>query len=147
MDLNQAVQHLAQARKELEQLDGEAGYCLACLQATGQWEDLNEAKVKKAAKQDEVAELETALRNLAVESYDEDGNKHPHPAIGVKEFTHLDYSPAMAKEYCLEHRIQAALKLDAKAFEKLAPGLDLGFVDTVKEFRATIATDLSEWVA
>jgi hypothetical protein len=51
----------------------------------------------------------------------------------------------MALIYCRQH-LPNALKLDARAFEKAAKVIPLSFVDVVETPKATIATDLSEYL-
>jgi hypothetical protein len=60
--------------------------------------------------------------------------------------TKIEYDTARALTYAREHLPQA-LKLDAREFEKVAKVLKLDFVTTHEEPQATIATDLSKYLA
>ncbi|MEN6507012.1 MAG: hypothetical protein ABFD92_20955 [Planctomycetaceae bacterium] len=147
MDLNDSVKYLAQARKEAADVRAEVEAAQAALEATTEWTTLQTEKARLARYALAESEADANLRELARSVYENsDGNKHPHPAVTVKLFDVLVYDPGQAKSYAIAH-LPNALKLDARAFEKAARVLGLDFVTIVTDARATIATDLSEWVA
>ena len=89
------------------------------------------------------AQAEGKLRELTLQAFGETGNKAPAPGVGVREVTKLTYEPKSALDWARAHGI--ALKLDKKAFEKIAaasPETRPGFVTITEEPQATIATDL-----
>jgi len=85
-----------------------------------------------------------AVRQAALTSYLETGNKRPHPAITVKLYTHLEYDAGLALTYCIQH-LPGALKMDARKFEAVAKAAHLSWVTTTEEPKPTIATDLSKY--
>lgn len=91
------------------------------------------------------ADLESQIRAEALAVYAADGNKKPHAAVSVKEFTVLKYDPKLALDYCVTHW-PAALKLNTTAFEKISQIARPEFVTEHVEPRAQIATDLSVYV-
>jgi hypothetical protein len=89
------------------------------------------------------AMLEQDIRSLAVTIFAADGDKRPHPAVGIREMTRVEYDERLARAYC-QHRLPDALRLDATVFEKVIRSLDEPpkFVTVYKEPTATIARDL-----
>lgn len=84
--------------------------------------------------------------DYAVEHFDGE-NKHPHPAITLKEFTVVDYPADRMKAWAIEHNHPGLLNLNASAAKKVATGPTAPeFVSVTKEIRATIKTDLSEYI-
>lgn len=77
-----------------------------------------------------------------------DGNKHPHPAVNIKDFTEVTIADEKgAREWCFDN-YRPALKLDEAAFKnalKIGHAPDyLGTVITVRKVQ--IATDLSKYL-
>jgi len=72
------------------------------------------------------------------------GEKHPHPAVEVKEFTVYDYVEQDAIDYC-KTAAPVALKfsLDSKLWKSIMERTVLPFVKKRTEKRAQIASDLS----
>ena len=97
----------------------------------------NESNAKTACE-----EAETILRNLALISYAETGEKAVAPGIGIRVMSRLGYDVKEAMAWALDHKL--ALKLDSSAFEKIAKTSDLPFVTTTEEPQATIATELEK---
>ena len=91
----------------------------------------------------EVGEAEDKLMELTLQAYAETGNKAPEVGVGIRILTKLSYDGKVAFDWAKEHKI--ALKLDTKAFEKIANASDEtrpSFVSVSKEPQATIATEL-----
>lgn len=88
----------------------------------------------------EVAEAEAKLRELALQSYAETGEKTVAPGIGIRVMSRLDYDTKVAMEWAMEHSL--ALTLDKKSFETFAKATPLEFVTISEEATATIATEL-----
>ncbi len=86
-------------------------------------------------------EAEAKLRELAVASYIETGEKAVAPGIGIRVMTCLTYDGQDALDWAMEHKL--ALKLDSPTFEKIAKTSKLLFVNIAEEPQATIATELN----
>jgi hypothetical protein len=93
----------------------------------------------------DVLDADEALRAAALRTYEGAQDKHPHPAVTVKLFTALEYETEEALGYCREH-LPKALKLDKRAFEKVARVVEPTFVTFIVEPRAQIDRDLSGYV-
>ena len=91
------------------------------------------------------AELEErTLRNATLQHFQETGDKHPHPALGVRETKKLVYDDKLAFAWAKEHDM--ALALDRKSFEQIAKASPPDFVTETVDIVPTIATDLSKYV-
>ena len=129
----------AQYRQEIADLEAEIAATPLGQRLTRVRDEL--LKVAQA----DVADAEGSVRKRALEMYQTDGNKRPHPAVTVKEFTTLSYDSAQALDYARQHLPQA-VKLDTRAFEKAAKVLELDFVTIAKDPRPTITRDLTPYV-
>lgn len=87
-----------------------------------------------------VSEAEDILRELTLQAYAETGNKAPEVGVGVRDQTVLNYDGKVAFDWAKAHKM--ALKLDTKAFEKIAKADPPDFVKITAEPQATIATEL-----
>ena len=85
-------------------------------------------------------EAEAKLRELTLQAYAETGNKAPEKGVGIREVTKLDYDPALALNWAMEHQIY--LKLDVSTFEKIAKASPIPFVRIYQEPQAIIAKEL-----
>jgi len=88
----------------------------------------------------DVAAEEAKLRELTLQAYAETGNKAPIEGVGIREVTKLEYDEKVAFDWAKAHKM--ALKLDTKAFEKIAKADTPDFVKIITEPQATIATQL-----
>ncbi len=88
----------------------------------------------------EVAVAEDALREMAISTYSETGNKAVALGVGIRETKVYTYDSKEALRWAIEHKL--ALSLDKKAFEGYAKQEDFDFVTLTKEPTATIATEL-----
>lgn len=79
--------------------------------------------------------------------YDYDGsNKHPHPAITIKDFTMYEYDPALARNWAMIE-MPALLELNVKKFEQVIGKIGApDFVTTSVDHRVTVSTDLSGYL-
>jgi hypothetical protein len=91
-----------------------------------------------------VAAIDEVTRAFAVDWFNATDDKKPHPAVTVKMYTILEYDPAVALDYCTKH-LPKALRLDRRAFEKVAKVLEPDFVTFCVEPRATILSKLEEY--
>ena len=87
-------------------------------------------------------EAEAELRQMAIDSYAETGNKQVAQGIVIKVGTSIEYSKDDAMAWAMDHKL--ALQLDVKAFEEMAKVSPngFGFVEISPEPKATIATEL-----
>lgn len=141
------ITYLAQLRQEVADRKAEIAGAQVELEATYEWQNIAGFKKQLDLAQGALAEAEANVRAVALAEYAANQDKHPHPAVTIKVYEVLAYDAEQAKSYAIAHNLPKLLKLDAKIFEKAANGLDLDFVTVTEEPRATIATDLSEWVA
>ena len=88
------------------------------------------------------SEVEILLRDMTLAAYRETGSKHPAPGVDVRLVQQLDYDPAIAQLWGYEHGV--CLRLDPRAFEKLAKAMPLDFVTITEVPVATIAGDLDK---
>lgn len=123
------------------------------------------ARTREAAARTAVAQLEAkhatvyqelghaSLQRSQAESvlrewpYHADGSKHPAPGLSLTATTRLNYSPAAAILWVLEHKHITLLSLKVAPFEKVAAGLQLPFVTTTEMLTVSIARDLTAAVA
>ncbi len=86
------------------------------------------------------------IREVAISTFAETGNKAPYPGVGIREREVLEFDKTKAFDWALEHRL--ALSLDSKAFEKIMKANKVlpDFVALKVEPQATIATDLSPYI-
>ena len=139
------VSHLAEARENVKKKEDSVSFLLEILGThtvyqdyLGALDDLKDAKANEK-------ELYTLVCETAEHSFD-GKNKHPHPAITLKEFTVVDYPDDLMKAWAIEHNHPGMLNLNKRAANKVATGPTAPeFVTIEKELRATIKTDLSEY--
>ena len=142
MELHEAVVCLAHWRKRTEDAQAKVRDMMNALMESPEY---------KAAAQESVdahqmmCETEDTVRRLAVDFYNATGDTQAHDVVAIKLYTELRYEPLAALEYCREH-LQQALKLDTKLFERIAKVAALDFVEIEQAPRATIASDLSEYL-
>lgn len=143
--LQDAVRELARARQAAKAAKSCAHEVEGQLNASPlglQLEKL-QAEVNEAAEHE--MELYDRVRALAVELFEKTGDKEPHQAAKIGLYTTLDYDPQRARDWSAAH-MPDLLKLDKRAFEKVAKAAPMTFVEIKKEPRARISTDLSEWM-
>jgi len=105
------------------------------------WEEKHKDLLDNAFNANEfVREEEARLRELTLQAYAETGNKTPAKGVGIRERTILTYENKIAFDWAKAHKM--ALKLDARAFEKIAKADPPDFVKITTEPQATIATQL-----
>lgn len=94
----------------------------------------------KAKQEEELAKLKVPIEEEAKKLFKETKEKSLYGGIGIKEYTTITYDPKKATDWALEKKM--FLNLDAKAFEKAAPSLNLDWVKTGKEPKVTFP---KEW--
>jgi hypothetical protein len=94
------------------------------------FEESNEALITNLHNtQAKLGELESGLRETAVEYYGHTGTKKMVGGIGIKVMTKLDYNPDKAFEWAKEHGL--ALQLDKRSFETIAKTQEIKIGDEV----------------
>lgn len=94
-----------------------------------------------------LARQDTNVRTLAIEIFNAEGqkDKRPHPDVGIKMRTYVDYDSKVALDYAMLH-YPGAVKLDRRAFEKIAKATEHDFVTIGKSPSASITRDLSAYL-
>ena len=147
--LAQNVSTLAELRKKIE----EAEFAVEITEREFQETALGQALADRRATLDDLMarakELDNQIRSYTVSIFENTGERHPHPAVGVRVYTKLQYDKDEALHWSQRH-LPKALKLDKRFFEKHAKGVaetqPIPFVQIVEEPRATVSSDLSEYV-
>lgn len=141
--LHKAITILADARVVLAQRETAKGAAEARLEETLAWSDYTNAKAQAEEARATAQAAYEAVCGFALDAFDGE-NKHPHPAVTIKEYTTLDYDEGKAMEHARQH-LPNCIKLDAVAFKKAAPALSLPFVTVGSDHKATVKRDLSEY--
>lgn len=135
------LKHLANLREDLDRAKSE----LAVLEDNFfNRPDVQALTTSIVETKGDIERTEAALRQAAIDCYKLTGNKSPYPGLGVRVSVRLDYNEAEALAYCIERKLDAALKLDNKKFEAAALVLRPPFVKETETESATIARDLSK---
>jgi hypothetical protein len=144
-ELQTAIYKLAKARQMTEMAEDEVRWTKKEISETELGVKLaEEEEIVRLSKADEAA-ARTALDELVLAQFD--GNKHPVPAITIKDYTVYGYDPKVAAPWALEN-MRGALVLDNKRFERLIAAGDVpDFVTVTVEHRVTVASDLSSYLA
>lgn len=139
------IKHLAQARKIQQEYKAELDELNAEIVERYGKRSKRIMSLLATAKAD-VKDAERDVREAAVAAHHHDGSKKPHEAVQVKMYTTLAYEPDDAIEYCIK-ALPNALKLDKRAFEKVAKVARPNFCDIRQEPRTTIARDLEKYLS
>lgn len=102
-------------------------------------EDLAKAKAEAEAQ-------ERQLRDTIENRFSVFGEDPDHPALGLRQYSNPNYRVEDAIAIAVDHRLYGLVKLDARAFEKVAPALWPHLCDWDRRVvRATIVRNLNEW--
>lgn len=134
-EVKEQINAVVEARKKARELKSQRDALLEEWNKANQ--ELFDALTQAGA---EVAEVEAKLRNLALISYEETGEKAVAPGVGIRVMSRLGYDSKEAMAWAMEHKL--ALKLDSSAFEKIAKTSNLPFVSITEEPQATISPQL-----
>jgi len=144
--MDELVRQLAEARQNLT---GAKTAYQTLMDEFNEMPDVEQATLDVAAWADQVAELESLIRQGAEAQYEAVKEKQPHPAVKVRITKKLHYSDVLAIAWC-QRNLSDAIKLDARTFEKHARAVldtaPLRFVDVYEVPQVTISRDLSEYV-
>jgi len=149
------IEKLARARQIEMQYDDELEALESAIEALIKERydsELRRVRLLRETAKADVADVEGAIRAAALDAFSATGDKRPHPAVGIREMTRLEYDEGEAIFFC-RRAAPNALKLDRRAFEKIAKlgieaggPFDLDFVTIRKEPQAAIARDLSAYM-
>ena len=139
------VRILASARADKESAQSAVKLMQEELEKTDEWQRLRLAKENLSERTSSERTVYDALYDQAVQNYD--GDKKPHPAVGLGEYTVVEYNEEAMKNWAIDHKHPGLLKLDKRAANAVAKGPTAPeFVTISTEVRARIATDLSEYL-
>ena len=143
LDINSLVVSLAQKRKQVAGQIDRVTQLKEILEKSQEWVML-QAAIDKLSLDKEVAN--EAYQLLCDTSLDL-GDKHPHPAVTIKDVTLVDYDEDEFKSWAIEHNHPGLLNLNKSAAKKVATGPTApDFVTVTKEPKAYIKNDLSEYI-
>lgn len=143
--IEQLIENLARARILADWHKGEVEIRTATVKRSELYLRLARANEKLKQVQQVVDDCDEKLRAAILKDHQATGEKH-YSGAEVKFFTVIKYNDQDAVDYCIEHDISAALKLDHKQFEKAAEVLRPGFVVAETEPRVYIDKDLSKFL-
>lgn len=151
--LKYAIEALAQARAEEETQTQRVGKLRVDLITTPMGQKLEQAKSILATLQRQSASMDAKTRELILAQYAEDRDKHPHPAVTVKEFTSVQIDSLKTVIAWIEKNLPAQIRnaLIKRSIDKaqLKKALNLTPVDgarLVKKPSPTISKDLSDYL-
>lgn len=147
--LDDSITTLAELQAQIAQLEHEEKRAQEALMQTELGQKLDSISGQIDELKARAGELDSQIRDHVVVIYESTGQRHPHPAVGVRVYTKLRYDTDEALHWS-QHHLPKALKLDKRFFEKHARGVaetqPIPFVEIEENPRATISTDLSEYV-
>jgi hypothetical protein len=149
MNLNDMVIDLANARAEEARAKEVLDQIIAELELRP---DYANALAARAAAQKKSAYIDEAIRESAIEIYNHEGEKHPHPAVSIAVSTKLEYDKYDALLYAREYAkfLVVPESLNEKGFEKWCKtgygDYTPAFVKVIEEPTARISTDLTGYV-
>ena len=135
MDILEQIKTVAILREQASQLKSRWNEAQETFNIT--YHDLLE---QKGVAENELAEAEVALRELAVKITEETGDKKPAPGVEVKEVQKMDYDDKVALDWAKEHGL--ALKLDETKFKSIVKADTPDFVTITTEYKAYLSKDL-----
>jgi len=143
--MSEKLRALAQAREAASEARAQAGLLEYRLQSTPAYAAILEAKKQSALAVLRVADLEKEVRTEALRAFADTGNKNPWGGVQIKVYTKVDFDEEIATHWCRENA-QSLLRLDTRAYKKVAPNLSGAPVTVTKEPRAVITMDLSSYL-
>lgn len=143
MGLAELVSVLREDRRAIERAKEQLMATQEALQAIPEYQAYGRAlealqQARFAAERDE-----QAVRDEAEALYRQNGEKHPHPSIGIRVSRIPRYDPQAVYTWLLSNA-PTYLTVDTKRFEKAADGLPGAPVTWAEKVTATIATDLNK---
>jgi len=139
--LDKRVEALTVVRRAIAEQQRVVDEALETLQALPEYRALETAGARLRELRANEDAIQEEVRELALREYQKTGNKRPHSAVQIKVFTVLAYDNDKALDYCRQH-LPGALKLDKRAFEKVAKAANLEFISVTKVPKATISRGL-----
>jgi hypothetical protein len=115
MEIDQLLEQLAAARYLVEEARAAMKEMVENVQQSDAY--LASESARKLG-EDEIARITSEICDLALNSFADTGEKHPHEKVEVKVFKVVSpYDEKKAREWCLTD-FRPALKLDKTTFEK-----------------------------
>ncbi len=149
MDLVDAMATLAHLRRNLDRVGDDVKAHAERVSKLPEAVLLQKARECQATLAKDIADLEKRIRAEAVAGYNETGTKNPAPGVTIKLYDSPCYDTAELLGWCQQNRPGYILKtLDVKRVAKAADDMmrDGAPMHVVEEPRATIATDLSDYL-
>ena len=145
--MNDLIRELAIDERQFEKGKEVVKYHQEKLEQTPEWKTLQNVKAGLEQWAQTVEDLRAKIKDQTVKAFLDTGEKHIHPALGIREGISFSYDSQLAKAWC-EHRLPDALIVDKKLFEKALKAFEQvpNFVKVDKTVTATIATDLSSYL-
>jgi hypothetical protein len=141
-DLVSALENVRIERQLQEQYKTEANELARQLAETELGQKLARVREQKDLSSSLLTKYENSVREIALELYDVDKDKHPDPHVEIKLFTSVTVSDEKkALKWAVEND-PSAVKLDAKKLAKDAGSLELDFLTKTEEPRAQISSKL-----
>lgn len=138
--MNKLLEELRIARAAVEEAKTAQKAKLEAFQQTPEWQDLQLHRVEY---DQEIADIEERIKELAMIEWINNQNKHPHEKVEIKLFkTFKVLDPAKVRSWCLEN-LRDALIVDDKKVKEYA--VKIGSVEgteTGEEARVQIASKL-----
>lgn len=135
------LQSLRDAREETRLAKETASAMIAAVKESPAYQEALQ-KAEESAKT--VDQIETDLRNMALNAYAENGEKKPHEKVQVKIFREFSVTDSRAMRAWVDSNLRDALIVDEKKVKDYA--LKIGAVDgtqVIETAKAQIASDLS----
>ena len=142
--LKNAIPFLAQQRREEAELKEQVADLKERIAATDLGVKLKEAEEQLKEAKVKTERWDSLVRYLGVNATTLTGERKPHPAVTVKQYTEFEYCKATAHDWACS-AMPWLLKLDERAFEKVCRSADIPFVEVKLVNRSTIKTDLSAY--
>ena len=120
--LEAAVRELARHRHRSRDAQQNAADCREIVRQTEAQAALDAALQVVENQRALVREWETEVRELALRVFEETGSKKPHPQVGIRVSTVLDYDISAARNWALANA-PFLLRLDGEAFEAMIKGM------------------------
>ena len=142
------VEEIALTRDQLEKAKLELNNFMEKIYSDEKYKALSLAVQElKAQLDNETNSLKSNVETEFINSGEK--NKHPHPAITIKEVIKIQIDEKEARNYCFEN-MKSALKLDTTKFKNMVKIMEEedrpDCVSIDKEPSATLKQDLSEYL-
>jgi hypothetical protein len=139
--LAEKIVSLACARRSVELQALAVDAALGALEETEAFKSWRAAKNAKQDAEKAEAAVDAEVRELALAS----GEKQPHPAVQIITTSVLEYQDKDAVAWCIQTQQLSLLKIDTRAFEKVARTLEIQGVIRHEKPGVRIASNLRQY--